>query len=177
MFCRCDRFRFADTLAKKSVWQWEHEGQCRPHSTHELITLKKENVKALNNYINKYWTSVFPPQQKRHAQRTTKYVELIIVADNREVKHHSRLRRYNIRAGKAKNKSTPNWNHSKAGPRGAPELGQYVTGTVVLWQRLGFNRKCCTIPRWTRQETGKKATRKEKCFLSRPGFCSFTSLC
>lgn len=87
-------------------------------------------MKALNNYINKL-TSLFPPQHKRHAQRTTKYVELIIVADNREVKHHSRLHGYYITAGNAKNKSTPKWNHSKAGPHGAPELGQYVTGSVV----------------------------------------------
>lgn len=28
---------------------------------------------------------MFLPQHKRHAQKTTKYVELIIVADNREV--------------------------------------------------------------------------------------------
>lgn len=55
---------------------------------------------------------------------------------------------------KAKNKITPSWNHSKAGPQGAPEVGQYVIGSVVLWQRLRFNRKCCTIPQRTRQETG-----------------------
>lgn len=55
---------------------------------------------------------------------------------------------------KAKNKSTLSWNHSKAGPQGAPEVGQYVIGGVVLWQRLRFNRKCCTIPQRTRQETG-----------------------
>lgn len=30
------------------------------------------------------------------------------------------------------------------------------TGSVVLWQRLRFNRKCCTILQRARQETGKK---------------------
>lgn len=63
---------------------------------------------------------------------------------------------------KAKNKSTPHWNHSKGGPQGAPEVGQYVTGSVVLWQRLRFSRKCCTIPKRTRQETGRKKNHKER---------------
>lgn len=44
----------------------------------------------------------------------------------------------------------------RAGPSGAVELGQCATSSVVWWQRLRFDRKCCMIPQRSEQTGNRK---------------------
>lgn len=114
--------------------------------------------------------SSFFLQHKRHAQKTTKYVELIIVADNREVKtFHQPFTVKECQNGAnttyvLKNrKRIESYGVAKATAEkvlhGAAELGQCATSAVVWWQRHSFDRKCKTIPQRSGQETGKKKSR------------------
>lgn len=66
-----------------------------------------------------------------------------------------------------------NWSNNRAGPSGAAELGQCATSSVVLWQRLSFDRKCYTIPQWSRQET-RKSHVETVSNKHRKAYCAFS---
>lgn len=131
----------------------------------------------------------FFPQHKRHAQKTTKYVELIIVADNREVKTFF-LQPFTVKECAdgadaslvlSSRKRTESCGVARATAEkvlhGAAELGQCATSAVLWWQRHSLDRKCKTIPQRSGQEAGKKRSRvkteesshKQHCVVSPRG--------